>query len=73
MPPDLPRLVTIFADQTYHHHDLDAWMAEPRVGWRLAVQDASGGNEGLDAAGETLGDREHERLAWSVPQTQQGR
>ena len=27
-PPDLPRLVTICADQQYHHHDRDAGMAD---------------------------------------------
>ena len=33
-PQDFPRLVTIFADQQYQHHHLEAWMAKPgaRVG-----------------------------------------
>src|SRR5438132_783258 len=35
MPHDFPRLVTIFADQKYHNHALDAWMAEHRAGWRI--------------------------------------
>ena len=37
-PSHFPRLVTIFADQTYHKHALDAWMAEHRPGWRSEVQ-----------------------------------
>jgi putative transposase len=37
-PQDLPRLVTIFADQQYHHHALDAWMGTHRTGWRIEVQ-----------------------------------
>src|SRR3989442_8728846 len=32
-PHDFPRLVIIFADQKYHNHDLDAWMAAHRAGW----------------------------------------
>src|SRR5262245_14188598 len=27
-PQDFPRRVTILADQQYHHHNLEAWMAE---------------------------------------------
>ena len=30
-PQDFPRLATICADQKYHHHALDAWMAEHRT------------------------------------------
>src|SRR5215468_1108926 len=37
-PQDLPRLVTIFADQKYHNHALDAWMATHRTGWRIEVK-----------------------------------
>ena len=37
-PQDLPRLVTIFADQKYHNHALDTWMATHRTGWRIEVQ-----------------------------------
>jgi putative transposase len=37
-PYDFPRLVTIFADQKYHNHARDAWMAEHRTGWRIEVQ-----------------------------------
>jgi len=37
-PQDLPRRAPIFADQQYHHHALDAWMATHRTGWRIEVQ-----------------------------------
>src|SRR5215813_13300501 len=37
-PHDLPRLVTIFADQKDHNHALDAWMATHRTGWRIEVK-----------------------------------
>ena len=46
-PQDFPRLVTIFADQTYHHHDLDAWMAAHRVGWRIEVKTRPAGTKGF--------------------------
>src|SRR5437763_9690399 len=32
-PQGFPRLVTIFADQKYHNHALDAWMVEHRPSW----------------------------------------
>jgi putative transposase len=37
-PEDFPRLITIFADQKYHNHTLDAWMAVHRTGWRIEVK-----------------------------------
>jgi putative transposase len=37
-PADFPRLITIFADQKYHNHALDAWMAVHRTGWRIEVK-----------------------------------
>jgi putative transposase len=45
-PHDCPRLVTIVADQQEHHHHLEAWMAEPRAGWRIAVQTRPTGTKG---------------------------
>jgi putative transposase len=42
-PQDFPRLVTIFADQKDHNHDLDAWMAAHRVGWRIDVKGVCSG------------------------------
>ena len=44
---DLPRLVTLFADQQYHHHALDAWMAEHRASWHIAVQMRPAGTQGF--------------------------
>jgi len=46
-PHDFPRLVTICADQKYHHHALDAWMAEHRAGWRIEVQARPAGTKGF--------------------------
>src|SRR5919198_759220 len=46
-PQDFPRLVTIFADQKYHNHALDAWMAEHRAGWRIEVQARPAGARGF--------------------------
>ena len=46
-PHDFPRLVTIFADQQYHNHALDAWMAEHRVGWRIEVKARPAGTKGF--------------------------
>src|SRR2546425_7714744 len=37
-PQGFPRLVTIFADQKYHNHALDAWRATHRTGWRIEVK-----------------------------------
>ena len=33
-----PRLETIFGDNKYHNHDLQAWMATHRPTWRLEVK-----------------------------------
>jgi len=46
-PYDFPRLVTIFADQKYHNHALDAWMAEHRAGWRIEVKTRPAGTQGF--------------------------
>jgi putative transposase len=46
-PQDFPRLVTIFADQKYHNHTLDAWMATHRTGWRIEVQARPEGLQGF--------------------------
>jgi putative transposase len=46
-PHDFPRLVTIFADQKYHNHALDAWMAEHRPGWHIEVQARPAGTTGF--------------------------
>ena len=46
-PHDFPRLVTIVADQKSHHHALDAWMAEPRAGWRIEITARPAGPQGF--------------------------
>jgi putative transposase len=46
-PQGFPRLVTIFADQQYHNHALDAWMATHRTGWRIEVQARPEGIKGF--------------------------
>ncbi len=46
-PQDLPRLETIFADQKYHNHALNAWMAEHRTGWRIEVKARPEGTKGF--------------------------
>lgn len=46
-PQDLPRLDTIFADQKYHNHALDAWMAEHRAGWHIEVKIRPAGTKGF--------------------------
>ena len=46
-PQGFPRLVTIFADQKYHNHALDAWMATHRTGWRIEVKARPEGIKGF--------------------------
>lgn len=46
-PQDFPRLMTIFADQKYHNHTLDAWMAEHRTTWRIEVKSRPEGMQGF--------------------------
>jgi len=46
-PQDLPRLETIFADQKYHNHALNAWMAEHRAEWRIEVKARPAGTKGF--------------------------
>jgi putative transposase len=44
---DFPRLRTIFADQKYHNHALDAWMAEHRAAWRIEITARPEGTKGF--------------------------
>jgi putative transposase len=46
-PHDFPRLVKICADQKYHNHALDAWMAEHRTGWHIEVKVRPEGMKGF--------------------------
>jgi putative transposase len=46
-PQDFPRLVTIFADNKYHNHDLEAWRAEHRADWSITVKTRPEGTKGF--------------------------
>jgi putative transposase len=46
-PSHFPRLVTIFADQQYHNHVLDAWMAVQRPGWHIEGKARPAGTQGF--------------------------
>ena len=46
-PYHFPRLVTIFADQKYHNHALDAWMVEHRPSWHIEVKARPAGTKGF--------------------------
>jgi putative transposase len=46
-PYHFPRLVTIFADQKYHNHALDAWRAEHRPSWHIEVKARPAGTKGF--------------------------
>jgi putative transposase len=46
-PQGFPRLVTIFAEQKYHNHARDAWMATHRTGWRIEVKARPEGIKGF--------------------------
>ena len=35
---DYPRLQTIFGDNKYHNHGLNAWLAEHRPAWKVEIQ-----------------------------------
>ena len=37
-PEEFPRLVTIFGDNKYHNHSLNAWLAKERPSWRMEIQ-----------------------------------
>jgi putative transposase len=42
-----PRLETIFGDNKYHNHDLQAWMATHRPTWRLEIKTRPEGSTGF--------------------------
>jgi len=46
-PQDLPRRITICADQKDPNHALDAWMAEHRAGWHIEVTMRPAGTKGF--------------------------
>ena len=46
-PKDFPRLETIFADNKYHNHALQAWIEEHRPDWRIEVKSRPEGSKGF--------------------------
>ena len=46
-PVDFPRLGVIFANQQYHHHICEAWLATHRAGWRLDIKRRPEGTKGF--------------------------
>jgi putative transposase len=46
-PQDVPRLETICADQKYHNHALEAWMAKHRAGWHIEGKARPEGTKGF--------------------------
>ena len=44
---DFPRLETIFGDNKYHNHALNAWLTEHRPGWRVEVSTRPEGTKGF--------------------------
>jgi len=46
-PNDVPRLATICADHTYHHHALHTWMSDHRPTWCLEVKTRPEGSKGV--------------------------
>ena len=39
---DFPRLTTIFGDNKYHNHSLEAWLAKERPTWHIEIQSRPG-------------------------------
>jgi len=61
-PHALPRLVPLVAEQTYPHHALDAWRAEPRAGWHIVLTVRPEGTKGCTPLAQRWGmERTH---AW---------
>ena len=57
-----PRLETIFGDNKYHNHDLQAWMATHRPTWRLPARLVQKARTALRPCGNALGGGTHQRL-----------
>jgi putative transposase len=56
---ELPRLSVIFADNKYHNHSLNAWLAEHRPTWSMEVQSPPPGTKGFSVV----------RIRWVVERT----
>ena len=46
-PEEYPRLETIFGDNKYHNHSLNAWLAENRPAWHVEIQSRPEGANGF--------------------------
>lgn len=46
-PQAFPRLITIFGDNKYHNHALEAWLAEHRPTWHVEVKTRPEGTKGF--------------------------
>ena len=46
-PQTFPRLITIFGDNKYHNHALEAWLAEHRPTWHVEVKTRPEGTKGF--------------------------
>ena len=46
-PEDFPRLTTIFGDNKYHNHALNAWLATNRPNWHVEVKMRPEGTKGF--------------------------
>ena len=68
-----PRLTTIFGDNKYHNHDLQAWMATYRPTWRLEVTTRPRRQHRFYALAATLGGRTHQCLERSGSEAQERR
>ncbi len=44
---DLPRLETIFGDNKYHNHSLNAWLSAERPDWQVEVKSPPAGSKGF--------------------------
>lgn len=46
-PEHYPRLVTIFGDNKYHNHALNAWLRTHRPAWKVEVKQRPEGSKGF--------------------------
>jgi len=46
-PEDYPRLVTLFGDNKYHNHALNAWLRVHRPAWNVEVKQRPEGSQGF--------------------------
>jgi putative transposase len=46
-PHEYPRFEAVFADQKYHNHGFNDWLAEHRPGWRVEIQSKAPGEKGF--------------------------